>query len=80
METVRIPLLGGKEVFLPIEESNYLQLRKAYRLALERNVTAFKWRDMQMNVGFVKYVLEYMEMSPLITDAVKAEDDPQGDE
>lgn len=80
MDTIRIPLVGGGESFLPVSEENYLSLRKDYRQAVKQNVGEFTWRQMKLLTTFAQYMLEYMEMSPLIDDAVKAEPDPDEDE
>lgn len=77
MDPIRIPFANG-EAFLPVSEENYLSLRKAYRKAIKQ--ANFEWRDMVLETDFAKYMLEYMEMSPLITETVKAEPDPEENE
>lgn len=79
MDPIRIPLSNG-EAYLEVNEENYLSLRKAYRKAQSSKYINFRWRGMDLVKSFAKYMLEYMEMSPLITEAVKAEDDPEEDE
>lgn len=65
---------------IEITEQNYLSLRKAYRKAIERNEEDMVWQGHELLTSYVKYVLEYMEMQPIITEAVKAEPDPEEDE
>lgn len=79
MDPIRIPL-GDREAYLEVNIENYLSLRKAYRKAQSSKYINFKWRGMDLVKSFAKYMLEYMEMSPIITDAVKAEPDPEEDE
>jgi hypothetical protein len=81
MDPIRVPLGEDTAAYVGVTEENYLSLRKAYRLALKRNLISFKWKDIGLVVSFAKYMLEYMEMdTSIITEAVKAEDDPEGDE
>lgn len=49
-----------------INEENYLSLRKAYRQAVKDKKEDFTWNEHGLVTNFAKYVLEYMEMNPII--------------
>jgi hypothetical protein len=49
-----------------LSEENYLSLRKAYRRALTQQKKEFMWKNTEWVVDFIKYVLETMEMNPII--------------
>lgn len=65
---------------IEVSEESYLSLRKAYRKAVATKADQFIWRNIPVLTDYAKYLLEYMETLPIITDAVKAEDDPEDDE
>lgn len=59
---------------IPTTEENYLSLRKAYRQAVEERKEDFTWEDQVLVTNFVKYVLEHMEMDPIIKPLINEPD------
>lgn len=68
-------IVGG----IILNEQNYLYFRRAYRKAVKEKKDDFMWEGQTWYTKYAKYVLEAMELEPIIKPCID-ESDPEGPE
>jgi hypothetical protein len=68
-------LKNPRGMTVEFDENDYLAFRKRYRQAVKNKEESFKFKGNEYLTTFAKYVLEYLEMNPIIQ-AVMNEPDP----